>query len=64
VNNLERIVVRLPEDSASIVDNSSVPDVNCQYIIAVALLDGAVSFSNSHSRERMVDPQVRAVRNA
>ncbi|MBZ5699107.1 MAG: MmgE/PrpD family protein [Acidobacteriia bacterium] len=62
VDNTERIVVRLPEDGARIVDNSSMPDVNCQYIIAVALLDGAVSFSNSHSYEHMADPQVRAVK--
>src|SRR4030095_14714875 len=30
--------------------------------IAVALVDGAVSFSDSHSYERMADPQVRAVK--
>lgn len=61
VDNVERIVVRLPSDGAAIVDNSSMPDVNLQYIVAVALLDGAVSFADSHSRERMADPQVRAV---
>ena len=57
VDNVERIVVRLPADGAGIVDNSSMPDVNLQYIIAVALVDGAVSFADSHSRERMADPQ-------
>jgi 2-methylcitrate dehydratase PrpD len=62
VNNVDRMVVRLPADGARIVDNSSMPDVNCQYIIAVALMDGTVSFSDSHSRERMDDPQVRAVK--
>jgi 2-methylcitrate dehydratase PrpD len=62
VNNVERIVVRLPADGARIVDNSAMPDVNCQYIIAVALVDGNVSFSDSHSHERMDDPQVRAVK--
>ena len=62
VDNVERIVVRLPEDGARIVDNSAMPDVNCQYIIAVALVDGTVSFEDSHSHERMADPQVRAVK--
>ncbi len=62
VDNVERIVVRLPADGAGIVDNSSMPDVNLQYIIAVALVDGAVSFADSHSRERMADPQIRAVK--
>src|SRR6202049_4555450 len=62
VDNVEHIVVRLPADGAGIVDNSSMPDVNCQYVIAVALVDGAVSFANAHSYERMADPIVRAVK--
>ena len=62
MDNVERIVVRLPEDGARVVDNSSMPDVNCQYIIALALVDGSVSFSASHSRERMSDPQVQSVK--
>jgi len=60
--DVERIVVRLPEDGARIVDNRSMPDVNLQYIIAVALLDGTVSFADSHSHERMADPQVLATK--
>ena len=60
--NVERIVVRLPVDGAGIVDNSSMPDVNVQYIIAVALVDGAVSFEASHSYARMVDPQIRSLK--
>ena len=62
VDNVERIVARLPEDGARIVNNSAMPDVNCQYILAVGLLDGAVSFADSHSHERMKDPQVLAVK--
>ena len=61
-NNVDRILVRLPEDGARIVDNSAMPDVNCQHLVAVALIDGTVSFEMSHSRERMSDPAVRAVR--
>jgi 2-methylcitrate dehydratase PrpD len=60
-DNVERIVVRLPEDAPGIVSNSPMPDVNCQYLIATALVDGTVSFANSHSREHMADPQIRAV---
>jgi 2-methylcitrate dehydratase PrpD len=62
VDNVDHIVVRLPADGAGIVDNSSMPDVNLQYIIAVALVDGGVSFADSHSYERMADPQIRAVK--
>jgi len=60
-DNVERIVVRLPEDAPGIVSNSPMPDVNCQYLIATALVDGTVSFVNSHSREHMANPQIRAV---
>jgi 2-methylcitrate dehydratase PrpD len=59
-DNVERIVVRLPEDAPGIVSNSPMPNVNCQYLIATALVDGAVSFINSHSREHMAEPQIRA----
>lgn len=62
LNNVERIVVRLPEDGARIVNNRSMPDVNCQHIIALALVKGTVSFSDSHSYERMADPEVRAAK--
>jgi 2-methylcitrate dehydratase PrpD len=59
--NVERIVVRLPEDAPGIVSNSPMPNVNCQYLIATGLVDGKVSFANSHSFEHMADPQIRAV---
>jgi 2-methylcitrate dehydratase PrpD len=62
VDNVEHILVKLPADGARVVDNSAMPDVNCQHLIAVALIDGAVSFSDSHSHERMKDPQVLAVK--
>ena len=62
VNNVERIVVRLPEDGARIVNDRAMPDVNCQHIIAIALVDGTVSFEDSHSYERMKDPKVRAAK--
>lgn len=60
--NVERIVARLPADGARIVNNRAMPDVNAQYALAVALIDGTVSFEASHSYERMSDPQVLAVK--
>ena len=60
-DNVERIVVRLPEDGARVVNDRAMPDVNCQHIIALALVDGTISFEASHSYERMNDPKVRAV---
>ena len=61
-DNVQRIVVTLPEDGARIVNDRSMPDVNCQYAIAVALIDGAMSFEASHSYERMKDPKVLAAK--
>src|SRR6185503_18482873 len=40
----------------------AMPDVNLQYALAVALIDGTLSFDASHSYERMKDPQVQAVK--
>ncbi len=61
-DNVEHILVRLPEDGARIVDSRSMPDVNCQHIMAVALVDGMINFENSHSFARMSDPAVLAAR--
>ena len=61
-DTVERVVVRLPEDGARIVNARSMPDVNCQHIIALALVEGAVSFEDSHSYERMKDPNVLAAK--
>ena len=60
--NVESIVVRLPEDGARVVNDRSMPDVNCQHIIALALVAGTVSFEDSHSYERMKEPKVRAAK--
>jgi 2-methylcitrate dehydratase PrpD len=60
--NVKNIVVRLPEDGARVVNNRSMPDVNCQHVIAVALVKGVVSFEDSHSYEQMKDPKIRAVK--
>ena len=60
--NVARIVVRLPEDGARVVDDRSMPDVNCQHVLSLALVEGDVSFENSHSYERMHDSAVRAVK--
>jgi 2-methylcitrate dehydratase PrpD len=62
VDNVEGIVVKLPEDGARIVNDRSMPDVNCQHILALALVEAAVSFEDSHSYERMTDPRVLAAK--
>ena len=60
--NVQHILVRLPSDGAAIVNNSAMPDVNCQHLVALALVKGAVSFDDSHSRPLMQDAMIQAVR--
>ena len=62
VEKVASVTIRLPQDGAGIVNNRSMPDVNCQHMIGLALVDGAVTFESTHSRERMSDPAVMAVK--
>jgi 2-methylcitrate dehydratase PrpD len=53
---VESMVVRMP--SKRTVDDREMPDINLQYILAVTLLDGGLTFEAAHSYERMKDPAV------
>jgi 2-methylcitrate dehydratase PrpD len=55
---IQKIVVRLPDTQARTINDRHMPDVNCQYMLAVAIIDGKIDFQNSHDFERMHDPQV------
>ena len=61
-NDVDKIVVRLAESGAHTVNDREMPDINLQYIFAIALLDGRVSFEAAHSFERMSDPKVMDLR--
>ena len=56
--NVRSIVVKLPTDAMGIVGESAMPDVNCQHLVAVALVKGAVSFIDSHDVALMHDPNI------
>jgi 2-methylcitrate dehydratase PrpD len=57
-DQVERIIARLPESGAHTVNDREMPDVNLQYVFAVTLLDGRLTFEAAHSFERMKDPRV------
>lgn len=57
-DQVEGVDVHLPEQGARVVNNRSMPDINCQYIMAVIMIDGALTFKAAHSFERMSDPRV------
>ena len=62
VEKVARMTVSLPQDGAGVVNNRSMPDVNCQHMLSLALLDGAVTFESAHSHDRMSDLAVLAVK--
>lgn len=55
-SNVRSILVKLPTDAMGIVGESAMPDVNCQHLVAVALVKGALSFADSHDAALMHDP--------
>ena len=61
-DNVRSILVKLPTDAMGIVGESAMPDVNCQHLVAVALVKGAVSFNDSHDVALMRDPRILAQR--
>ncbi|WP_208626066.1 MmgE/PrpD family protein [Paraburkholderia susongensis] len=61
-DNVRSIVVKIPTDAEGIVGDSAMPDVNCQHLVAVALVKGAVSFADSHDVALMHDPRILAQR--
>ncbi|HWP57940.1 MAG TPA: MmgE/PrpD family protein [Candidatus Acidoferrales bacterium] len=58
LEQVQKIVVRLPDTQARTINDRHMPDVNCQYLLAVAMLDGKVDFQNAHDFARMRDPKV------
>jgi 2-methylcitrate dehydratase PrpD len=57
-DQVEKIIVRLSTNAVPKVDNSRIPDLCLQYLVAVMLLDGTVSFHAAHDTARMQDPAV------
>jgi 2-methylcitrate dehydratase PrpD len=61
-DRVRSIVIKLPTDAVGIVGDSAMPDVNCQHLVALALLKGGVSFDDSHDAALMQNPDIRAIR--
>ncbi len=57
-DNVRHLKVRLPQDKAGTVNDRFMPDVNVQHILAVALLNGKLTFAAAHSAESMTDSAV------
>lgn len=58
----KRIVITMPDDRMHIVNNGAMPDVCVQHLVAMAIVDGTVTFASVHDHDRMGDPAVQALR--
>lgn len=60
-DSIAAIEVALPSESAVVVDNRAMPNVNVQYLVAGTLLDGGFSMRMSQDHERLADPAMLAL---
>jgi len=60
--NIARIRVDMPTASMRIVDNSTIPDLCLQHLVALMIVDRGATFASVHDVARMSDPKVLAVR--
>src|ERR1700681_1990615 len=61
-DNIKHIRVDMPTASLRIVDNSTIPDLCLQHLVALMIVDRGVTFTSVHDAARMSDPKVLAVR--
>jgi len=60
--DVERIEVRLPEDRAATVNNREIADINLQHLLALALIQGKVTFASAHDDRLLNLSSVRDLR--
>jgi 2-methylcitrate dehydratase PrpD len=61
-DNIRHIRVDMPTASVRIVDNSTIPDLCLQHLVALTILDRGATFASVHDIARMSDPKVVALR--
>jgi 2-methylcitrate dehydratase PrpD len=59
---VKQLHIHLSPRAARVVDGREMPDINVQYLVAVMLTDGTVSFTASHDHGRMGEPGILALR--
>jgi len=57
-DQVESVVVRMAPLDVGIVDNSMMPNIGVQHLVALILVDGTVSFDSAHDYSRIADPRV------
>ncbi len=61
-DNVAEVEVRVDPRGARITNAREMPDVNMQYILAVTLIDGRLTFAAAHDYPRMADARVQELR--
>jgi 2-methylcitrate dehydratase PrpD len=59
---LAQLTIEVQDHEGAIVDNRSMPDICLQHLVAVLLLDGALTFASSHDLGWMRNAAVLALR--
>jgi 2-methylcitrate dehydratase PrpD len=59
---VKSVMVRVATQEGRVVDHRQMADISLQQMMAVMLMDGAVSFRAAHDVERMSDPATERVR--
>lgn len=57
-DDVGKLVIRTPDNRIDIVSNSKMADVNIEHLLAVALLDGGLTFRSAHDAARMRNGKV------
>jgi 2-methylcitrate dehydratase PrpD len=60
--DVEAIEVHLPGRSARTVDNAPMSNLNLQHLMAMLLVDGALTFESIHDQRRMEEPAILSLR--
>jgi 2-methylcitrate dehydratase PrpD len=57
-DEVRQIIVRVSTSAADKIDDSVMANLSMQYLIAVMLIDGSLSFTAAHDNARMREPAV------
>jgi 2-methylcitrate dehydratase PrpD len=60
--DVEAVIVRIPESGARTVNDRKMPDVNVQYMVSAILLDGNLTFESAHDYNRLQDPLLQEMK--
>ena len=61
-DEIDKVVVRIPESGARTVNNRHMPDVNVQFMVAAILIEGKLTFDMAHDYARFQNPRVLALK--